>query len=84
MHGRAPSGGGGRGGSPAGWRLKRLWVLKTNPLCVACAAAGVQRFAVEVDHVVPIRLGGADDYANLQGLCLEHHRAKTASERSVV
>lgn len=35
---------------------------------------------VEVDHIVPLALGGTHDYSNLQVLCLRHHAAKTRQD----
>jgi 5-methylcytosine-specific restriction protein A len=57
-----------------------MWVLKENPYCTTCAAEGLQRLAVEVDHIVPVHRGGSDNYANLAGTCKAHHKVKTASE----
>ncbi|MFC9876502.1 HNH endonuclease [Nocardia salmonicida] len=48
---------------------------RDNHTCRECGAPGR-----EVDHVVNVRSGGTDDDANLQVLCTEHHRAKTARE----
>lgn len=39
--------------------------------------------AVEVDHVVPLSKGGADDDDNRQGLCVPCHQAKTARDLGV-
>lgn len=36
--------------------------------------------ATQLDHIIPLELGGADDATNLQGLCEEHHAAKTKRE----
>lgn len=49
------------------------WRLHGGSLC--------DRPATEVDHIVPRRLGGPDDPANLQGLCRSHHATKTNLER---
>lgn len=54
--------------------------LRDNPLCVMCRAEGRTGVAVEVDHIVPLADGGADHEDNLQGLCAQHHREKTAAE----
>lgn len=34
----------------------------------------------ELDHIVPLHKGGEDTETNLQGLCDQHHRSKTASD----
>ena len=36
----------------------------------------------EVDHIIPLSQGGADEPWNMQLLSIEQHRMKTASERS--
>jgi len=57
----------------------RNW-LTAHPLCVHCKAKGIVRSAREVDHIVPLHQGGRDDETNLQGLCVECHKAKSAQE----
>jgi 5-methylcytosine-specific restriction protein A len=60
------------------WTTIRTTQLKRCPLCVACDWKGVTRAAQEVDHVIPLSRGGSDDFANLQSLCIECHKTKTA------
>lgn len=36
----------------------------------------------EVDHIIPLHMGGTDDPSNMQLLTKEEHARKTASERS--
>lgn len=63
------------------WRAVRSTHLTTHPLCVACEVAGRVVPAKVVDHVQPIKDGGARfDAANLQSLCVSCHNAKTARE----
>jgi 5-methylcytosine-specific restriction protein A len=58
------------------WEAARAAYLQAHPLCVVC---GQQ--ATEVDHAIPIALGGAMwDEANWQALCKPHHSAKTMRE----
>ncbi|AQA23715.1 HNH endonuclease family protein [Rhodococcus sp. MTM3W5.2] len=46
-----------------------------------CAVLGCQRASVEVDHIVPLAAGGDRyDRTNLRGICVPHHREKTAQE----
>jgi 5-methylcytosine-specific restriction protein A len=60
------------------WRGLRRSILRDQPWC---AVEGCKRTATEVDHIVPLRGGGAQyDRANLQGLCVQHHASKTATE----
>lgn len=56
-----------------------------HPLCVQCVADGITLpvpMATQLDHVIPLELGGADDDSNLQGLCAQHHADKTRLEAS--
>jgi 5-methylcytosine-specific restriction protein A len=65
-----------------GWRLQglRARVFREYPLCGHCTAEGVDKYAEELDHIVPLCKGGTDELENLQGLCKEHHRAKTTAD----
>ena len=49
-------------------------------LCQPCRSEGRVRHAVEVDHIVPLHLGGTEDMANQQAICAECHRVKAAGE----
>ena len=40
--------------------------------------------ATDLDHVVPLFKGGADDQTNLQGLCPTCHEKKTADDLGYV
>lgn len=54
-----------------------------HPLCVQCVADGVTLpvpLATQLDHVIPLEIGGPDDETNLQGLCDAHHAIKTKAE----
>lgn len=59
---------------------RRERILSAQPLCVLCEAEDRVALATEVDHVVPLWKGGADDESNLAGLCAACHRAKSAKE----
>lgn len=62
------------------WRKLRLMFLSENPLCVECELDGLVVAATDVDHIIPKRQGGTDDWSNLQALCHSHHSQKTANE----
>jgi 5-methylcytosine-specific restriction endonuclease McrA len=47
----------------------------------ACMYPGCSRVDVQVDHVVPLALGGRDDVSNLQLLCPPHNNEKNNSAR---
>jgi 5-methylcytosine-specific restriction endonuclease McrA len=35
---------------------------------------------LEIDHIVPLELGGTEDDENMEPLCAEHHREKTRAD----
>ena len=58
--------------------------LLHEPACRHCAAEGKQVRGAEVDHIKPLFRGGTETPENRQTLCLEHHKAKSATERGFV
>jgi 5-methylcytosine-specific restriction enzyme A len=67
-----------RGGA---YRRNRATVLERDGyLCIECAKHGKVTMAKEVDHVVPLHLGGKDEGDNMQSLCRACHATKTARE----
>ena len=46
--------------------------------CVLCSK---RQFQLPVDHIQPLFMGGSNERCNLQGLCEDCHKEKTASER---
>ena len=46
-----------------------------------CHANGFIQLANQLDHVIPLYKGGADDESNYQSLCVECHKIKSAEER---
>lgn len=68
-------------GYDATWRRLRGAQLKREPLCRRCRDAGYTKPATEVDHIIPLRQGGARlDPENLQSLCRRCHAIKTMRE----
>lgn len=55
------------------WLRLRHVVLVEEPVCMICG----RKPSVEVDHILPVSKGGADDRDNLQGTCKECHEDKT-------
>ncbi len=51
--------------------------LADHPVCAACH----ERPSTEVDHQVPLHLGGIDGQPNLQALCGPCHQVKTSAEQ---
>lgn len=63
----------------ARWRRLRVQVLNADPLCVDCSRQGRVTIATDVDHIVPHQGDPVKfwDRANLAGLCVACHSAKT-------
>lgn len=67
-----------QGGTNAAWRKTRGVVFRTmGDVCVKCGDK-----ATEVDHIIELANGGTDDLENLQPLCTNCHKAKTAAFNS--
>ena len=68
-------------GYGAAWSKLRLVILRRDLyLCQPCRREGRPTPAAAVDHIKPKAKGGTDDHDNLQGICLEHHKAKSATD----
>jgi 5-methylcytosine-specific restriction protein A len=59
---------------------RRARFLEDNPLCVHCKAKGRVTAATVPDHITALTNGGQDTEENLQALCEECHRTKTAQD----
>jgi 5-methylcytosine-specific restriction protein A len=62
------------------WMAIREKVLRLTPHCVECYKSGKVNPATEIDHILPLFKGGADDLDNLQALCDDCHNTKTAND----
>ncbi|MBO9612531.1 MAG: HNH endonuclease [Dyadobacter sp.] len=64
------------------WRDRvRPQQLRDFPYCQICDRKGRLVEAVQVDHIVPLEVGGAPfDPKNLQSLCKRCHTIKSAEE----
>jgi len=70
-------------GYGAAWRKKRDAVLlRDDHLCQPCLEKGKLTQAKQVDHITNKANGGTDDDWNLQAICIECHKKKTARERN--
>lgn len=68
----------------ADWRRFRLMYISENPICELCELKGLTVEGKELDHINPIRLGGAMyDVDNVQFLCRSCHAKKSAGERGL-
>lgn len=64
------------------WVRVREAYRKRNPLCCECMKEGRITPMKIVDHIIPVKDGGAMfDFNNLQSLCQEHHNRKTGKEK---
>lgn len=59
--------------------IRERW-FRVHPLCAECDRHGRVTAAQELDHIVPLHLGGQDSDSNRQGLCVECHKDKTRRE----
>ena len=63
------------------WVKTRARILTRDMhLCQPCKATGRITPAREVDHITPKAKGGTDDDDNLQAICTDCHKDKTARE----
>lgn len=63
------------------WEITRERIRERDlGLCQPCARADRVTAGTECDHIVPKSQGGTDDEANLQWICTECHREKSARE----
>ena len=66
------------------WKRLRNRHISKQPLCQSCKRKGQVKAGGVVDHIRPIRLGGAMyDEGNLQTLCVPCHNSKSARERGL-
>lgn len=68
-------------GYGAAWdRLRQVILRRDLHLCQPCKEAGRATPATAVDHIKPKAKGGTDDGDNLQAICEDCHRIKSAAE----
>lgn len=60
--------------------VARVVIRRDKAVCVTC---GKQRCDLQVDHIVPVMLGGTGDISNLRSLCLSCHKEETARLRKL-
>jgi len=65
-------------GYDATWQRLRRMKLAREPLCYDCMeGGGWVRLATEVHHIIALRDGGQNTFANLMSLCKSHHSQRT-------
>lgn len=62
----------------------RQRIMQGQPLCKICEGAGLVTPGQEMDHIVPLFKGGSNEDDNLQMLCVECHRKKSADDLGVI
>ena len=68
-------------GYGSAWIKTRARILQRDGyLCQPCLTAGRPTPATEVDHITPKAKGGTDEDSNLQSICDDCHKAKTAAD----
>ena len=63
------------------WQHCRYVKLRTLSARLGCEKCGNTRCCIEVDHIVPVSLGGTSDQHNLRALCDRCHKQATARLR---
>ena len=61
---------------------RRRIILAHDGQCARLGCGGV--IGLEIDHVIPLELGGPDEDHNLEPLCGPHHKAKTALDAKMI
>ena len=56
-------------------------LAKSGGICVACGVSAQQR-ALEVDHIVPVNMGGPNEISNLQALCYKCNAQKKDRDKT--
>ena len=69
-----------RGYGTAWDKLRKQAMTRDDWLCQPCLRKGRATPATECDHITPKSQGGTDDLDNLQAICTDCHKAKTAQE----
>lgn len=64
----------------AGVKLRARRLARSGGLCEDCKAKSIVREAKEVDHIVPLKLGGLDVDENTRNLCRYCHDRRTAEQ----
>lgn len=59
-------------------KLRHQVFVRDNYRCVECGATNKET-QLEIDHIIPVSKGGTNDINNLQTLCRECNRAKSAT-----
>ena len=69
-----------RGYGSAWVKIRKAALIRDQYLCQHCLPRPTP--ATDVDHIKPKADGGTDELSNLQSLCFDCHKIKTAKENS--
>lgn len=58
--------------------VRRYVFERNNYQCQSCHKIDLSAQTLQVDHIIPKKLGGTDDFSNLQTLCAKCNRQKSA------
>lgn len=61
-------------------KLRSVALKRDSYTCIPCQTKRRTTPATQVDHIKPKAQGGTDDLDNLQSICDDCHKAKTAEE----
>ncbi len=64
-------------------RCQCLGMYGCEPPHTRCNRIGSLLVPLEIDHIRPLFAGGTDDIGNLQVLCYQCHKNKTARDRVI-
>lgn len=65
------------------WMTRRSRIMSRDcGLCQQCKREGRLQLAEQVDHIRELADGGTDDDSNLEALCGDCHKAKTARSQA--
>jgi len=62
------------------YALQKKFTRDNPRVCAECKRQGLVGFGDELDHIVPLHLGGHESDENRQWLCYRHHQEKSAAE----
>lgn len=70
--------------SGSAWQtIKKRYEREHPRLCAECNRQNLVGNGDELDHIIPVWAGGTNHEHNLQWLCKEHHKQKTAKEAAI-